>query len=149
MADRFAERISDREVAHDVRLLADFVSLWCDGHHRDRARQAATTGGAALGVYGRRPRVLCGECTAHLAYAEKRRAFCPKAPKPFCAYCDTHCYRVEEREWQKVMMRYSGPRSWRRGHAIDGIKHLLEARRHRAERRLRSTDAVRGTKETP
>jgi hypothetical protein len=29
------------------------------------------------------------------------------------------------------MMRYSGPRSWTRGYAIDGIKHVLEGRRAR------------------
>ena len=74
---------------------------------------------------------LCEQCAAHLAYGEKRRAFCPKDPKPFCANCDVHCYRNEEREWQRQMMRYSGPRSVLHGHAIDGIRHVLETRRHR------------------
>lgn len=131
MDERFAGRMRDPKVAHDARVLADFVCIWCDGHHADRPRTAAETDATKLGTYGRKRHVMCAECAAHLAYAEKRRAYCPKDPKPFCAHCDTHCYVSAEREWQREMMRYSGPRSWSRGHAIDGIKHLLEARRHR------------------
>lgn len=130
MEDRFAERVSDAKVAHDTRVLADFVAIWCDGHHRDRERRPAETGAAAIGLYGRKRPTLCVECEGHLSYGERRRAFCPKDPKPFCAHCDTHCYRPAEREWQREMMRYAGPRSWSRGHAIDGIRHLIEARRH-------------------
>lgn len=147
MNERFAERMRDDKVAHDTRVLADFVSIHCDGHHRDRAREAAATDGAALGLYGRKRPVLCTECTEHLAYAEKRRAYCPKDPKPFCSHCDTHCYRPEEREWQRAMMRYAGPRSWRRGHAVDGIKHVLEARKHRKEMERQSLAGAADTEE--
>jgi hypothetical protein len=129
--ERFAERMSDPKVAHDIRVLADFVQIWCDGHHTDQPRAAAQTDAAMLGTYGRKRHVLCSECATHLGYAEKRRAYCPKAPKPFCAHCDTHCYTSSERDWQRTVMRYSGPRSWSRGHAMDGIRHLLEARKHR------------------
>jgi hypothetical protein len=131
MSERFDLRMSDPKVAHDARVIADFVSIWCDRHHTDRSRAVTDTPAARLGVYGRKPRALCAECTAHLAYAEKRRAYCGQDPKPFCAHCDTQCYSASELEWQRGMMRYSGPRSWSRGHALDGIKHLLEARRHR------------------
>lgn len=133
LTEKFETAMRDKEVVHDSRVLADFVQIYCDGHHADRPRATATTDAALLGVYGRKVPVLCEECTAHLAYAEKRRAFCPKNPKPFCAHCDTHCYRSEERLWQQEMMRYSGPKSWRKGHAIDGIKHVLEGRKWRRE----------------
>jgi hypothetical protein len=131
VSERFAERMSDPKVAHDVRVLADFVRIWCDGQHADLPRAAAATDAAALGIYARKRHVLCAECAAHLGYAEKRRAYCGQDPKPFCAHCDTQCYSASELEWQRGMMRYSGPRSWRHGHAIDGIRHLLEARRYR------------------
>jgi hypothetical protein len=131
MNDRFRERMTDKKVRHDTTTLADFVQIWCDGHHPDTPRRSVETDAAVLGVYGRKRPTLCEECEQHLAYAEKRRAHCPKDPKPFCAHCDTHCYRDEEREWQRAMMRYSGPKSWRKGHAIDGIKHVLESRRHK------------------
>ena len=126
--ERFAHRMSEPRVRHDVSVLADFVQIWCDGHHALEPRVPVGTEAVELGVY-KKPPVLCAECETHLAYAEKRRAYCPKDPKPFCAHCDTHCYRPDERLWQQEMMRYSGPRSWRKGHAIDGIKHVIEARR--------------------
>lgn len=124
--------MSDPQVAHDVNVLADFVQIWCDGHHASEPKAIVTTDAAGLGVYKHHP-VLCSECEAHLAYAEQRRAYCPKEPKPFCAHCDTHCYRSDERTWQQQMMRYAGPKSWRKGHAIDGIKHAIEAHRYRRE----------------
>jgi hypothetical protein len=139
-SERFAERMGEKAVAHDARVVADFVQIWCDGHHRDRARFAPATDGAALGIYRKRL-VLCLECAGHLAYAENRRAFCPKDPKPFCAHCETHCYSLGEREWQRAMMRYSGPRSWRKGHAVDGARHVLEARKHRRAARAQAPDA--------
>jgi hypothetical protein len=131
--DRFTQRMAERDVRHDVRLLGDFADLYCAGNHGDRERSQLTSDATGLGVYGRRPPRLCPDCAEHMRYAESRRAYCPKDPKPFCANCDTHCYRPEEAEWQRVMMRYSGPRSWRRGYAIDGIRHVLETRRARRE----------------
>jgi hypothetical protein len=127
--------MQERTVAHDAAVLGDFVRIWCDGHHREAERRLAQTDAAVLGVYGRKRPVLCSECEAHLAYAEKRLAYCPHDPKPFCAHCETHCYRQDERSWQQQMMRYSGPRSWRDGHTIEGIKHMLAAAKHRKKTR--------------
>jgi len=132
MNERFAQSMHDQQVRHDVAVLGDFVQIWCDGHHADQPRAQVTTDAVELGVYKHTP-LLCDECAAHLAYAEKRRAYCPKDPKPFCAHCDTHCYKSDERVWQQQMMRYSGPKSWRKGHAINGIKHVLEARKWKRE----------------
>ncbi|MCX8007606.1 MAG: nitrous oxide-stimulated promoter family protein [Coriobacteriia bacterium] len=133
--ERIERRLRDPKVARDVQTLADFTRIWCVGRHKGSERHPVSTTAARLGVYGRRIPSLCSECEAHLAYAEKRRACCPKDPKPFCARCDTHCYRPDEREWQRQMMRYSGPRSVLCGHAIDAIRHAAAARRHRAARR--------------
>jgi len=140
--ERFAEKMKDPKVVHDTKVLADFIQIWCDGHHKDRVRKLVETDGATLGIYGRKRPVLCEECQGHLDYAEKRRAYCPKDPKPFCANCDTHCYKSDEREWQRQMMRYSGPKSWRKGHAIDGIKHVLESRKYRKQAEARSKEAA-------
>ena len=133
MNERFEKAMSDKAIRHDTVVVADFIQIWCDGHHAGLERARVNTDAAELGVYGRKRPVLCEECSAHLAYAEKRRAYCPKDPKPFCAHCDTHCYKSDEREWQRQLMRYSGPKSWRKGHAIDGIKHMLEARKWRRQ----------------
>jgi hypothetical protein len=131
MNDRFIASMSDDGVRHDTRLLGDFVAIYCKGNHAARVRVALVSDAEALGVYGRKTPVVCEECAAHLRYAEARRAYCPRDPKPFCAHCDTHCYRPSEGEWQRQMMRYAGPKSMWHGHAVDGIKHMLEARRWR------------------
>ena len=144
MTEKFAARMSDPGVRKDTRTLADFIAIYCRANHTDRPRTHAVTEAAALGVYGRKTPVLCEECTAHLDYAEKRRAYCPKDPKPFCAHCDVHCYRPSESEWQRQMMRFSGPRSMLHGHAIDGVKHALEARKYRRnDRRASSAETTR------
>ena len=126
MSDRFRERMADEKVAHDTSVVADFIRIYCDAHHSERVRRPAKTEAAVTGVYSSRHPVICEECEAHLAYAEKRRAFCPKDPKPFCAHCDSQCYRPDELQWQAHMMRFSGPKSWYQGHLIDGLRHARE-----------------------
>ena len=142
MNERFTEKLNDAKIVHDTVVLADFIQIWCDGHHMDRPRRLVETDAAQLDIYGRKRPKLCEECEAHLAYAEKRRAYCPQDPKPFCANCETHCYKSEERAWQQEMMRYSGPKSWRKGHAIDGIKHVLESRKFKKQAEARSKEAA-------
>jgi hypothetical protein len=129
--DKFVKAMSQAKVRHDTKLLGDFVDIWCEGNHAQRERTALVSDAAELGVYGKRLPRLCEECADHMRYAEKRRAYCPQDPKPFCANCPTHCYTSEEAEWQRRMMRYSGPKSWKRGYAIDGIKHVMESRKAR------------------
>jgi hypothetical protein len=129
--ERFAERARDPKVRDDIRIVAGMGAIYCAGNHRERERRLLGSDAAALGTYGRRVPRLCDECAEHIRYAEKRRAYCPKDPKPFCAHCDTHCYSSAEAEWQRQMMRYAGPRSMWHGYAIPGIKHALEARKWR------------------
>lgn len=131
LSDRFAERVRDRNVQGDIRTVTGLCSIYCAGNHHDHERTPLVSDASALGVYGRRVPRLCDECAGHIRYAEKRRAYCPKDPKPFCAHCDTHCYKADESEWQRQMMRYAGPRSMWHGYAIPGIKHALEARKWR------------------
>jgi hypothetical protein len=132
MLDRFADRMADDKARSDTRLLGDFTSVYCSGVHRGAARAPLASEGADLGVYGRKRPEVCDECAELLRYAEKRRAFCPKDPKPFCSYCDTHCYSADMRDRMREVMRYAGPRSILHGHAIDGVKHLIEGRKARA-----------------
>ena len=131
MSDRFAESMRDEKVRSDTRVVAGLAGIFCADNHRDRERVRLDSDASALGVYRRRVPRLCAECAEHVRYAEKRRAYCPQDPKPFCAHCDTHCYKPAEAEWQRQMMRYAGPRSIWHGYAIPGIKHALEARKWR------------------
>ncbi len=149
MNERFAERMRDGKVAHDTRVVADFIRIYCDAHHRYHDRRTIATDAASLGVYRAKRPALCAECEAHLAYAEKRRAFCQQDPKPFCAHCDTRCYRTEELEWQAQMMRFSGPRSWYQGHLVDGVRHAIEGRTYKKEMARRAKRATASTGEEP
>ena len=133
MQDRFAEKMTGNKARSDTRLLGDFAAIHCRGVHKHARRAPLVSDAAALGVYSERPPVVCDECADLLRYAEKRRAYCPRDPKPFCSYCDTHCYSADMRERMREVMRYSGPRSLLHGHAVDGVKHLIEGRRARAE----------------
>jgi hypothetical protein len=132
MQERFAQRMLDDKARSDTRLLGDFTVIYCRGVHAHAQRSALVSDGVDLGVYGGRVPVVCAECADLLRYAEKRRAYCPNDPKPFCSYCDTHCYSPEMRERMREVMRYAGPRSVLHGHAIDGVKHLIEGRKARA-----------------
>ena len=129
MPDAFAEKMTDADARSDTRLLGDFTGIYCRGKHRGASRVALVSPGVDLGVYGRRAPLVCEECAELLRYAEKRRAFCPKRPKPFCSHCDTHCYSTEMRERMRDVMRYAGPRSMFTRHAVAGVRHLLEGRR--------------------
>jgi hypothetical protein len=133
VSDRFDERMRDAKVVHDTRLLGDFAQIYCKGTHPEAARRPLDSRGASLGVYGRKSPVVCDRCAELLAYAESRRAFCPQdrpgQPKPFCSYCETHCYKPEMAERMRDVMRYAGPRSVLHGHAVDGVKHLVDGRR--------------------
>jgi len=141
VSDRFAERMADDKVRSDTRVVAGLGGIYCAGNHQNRERVPLTSDAASLGVYGRRVPKLCAECAEHIRYAEKRRAYCPRDPKPFCAHCDTHCYKPDEAEWQRQMMRYAGPRSMWHGYAIPGIKHALEARTWKREMARRAAQA--------
>jgi hypothetical protein len=143
MHDRFAEKMTDKRARSDTRLLGDFTAMYCRGNHHHASRAPLESPGVELGVYGRRVPVVCDDCAELVRYAEKRRAFCPKRPKPFCNDCDTHCYSPEMRERVRLVMRYSGPRSMLTRHALAGVKHLIEGRRAR----MSAAPAAKTTKE--
>ena len=124
---RIAARLADPQVARDVQTLGGMVQIWCADHHAGADRVPYEGLGAQEGCYapGRVPR-LCPECAAHLEYGETRRALCPKDPKPSCHACDTHCYKPDERAWQRQVMAYAGPRAMFRGMFGDAVRHLRQ-----------------------
>jgi hypothetical protein len=128
----FEGKMAEKDVRKDTRLLGDFTQMYCDGNHPEATKGRLSSDGVDLGVYGRKVPVVCDGCAELLIYSEKRRAFCPKDPKPFCSYCDTHCYKSDMREYMREVMRYAGPRSMWHGHAIDGLKHMIEGKRQKA-----------------
>ena len=75
---------------------------------------------------------LCSSCSTLMRYAEKRLAKCPYGQsKPTCAKCPIHCYKKQQREQVRQMMRYAGPRMpWRQPwralvHIFDKLRHVV------------------------
>ena len=86
------------------------VGIYCNDHHG-------------------RGTELCEDCARFLDYAEVRLDKCPYGEdKPTCSNCPIHCYKPEQRELARQIMRYAGPRMLLK-HPILTISHYLDGRR--------------------
>jgi hypothetical protein len=103
---------NDPRLLREARTLRIMVALYCRDHHHP-------------------PEPPCAECERLLEYALGRLGRCVfGAGKPVCSACPIHCYRREERERIREIMRYAGPRMLSR-HPILAVRHLLAERRAR------------------
>jgi len=72
---------------------------------------------------------LCEECAEIADYADRRLDCCPYGPeKPTCVDCPIHCYRPDPRERMREMMRFAGPRMFKK-HPYLAVMHLIDGRR--------------------
>ncbi|WP_289182969.1 nitrous oxide-stimulated promoter family protein [uncultured Dubosiella sp.] len=79
-----------------------------------------------------------GDGQALIDYATLRINKCPfMETKTFCSACKVHCYRKEEREQIRAVMRYAGPRMLLR-HPVLVIRHLLVEWKEKREGRLKA-----------
>ena len=85
--------------------------------------------------------MLCPDCDAFLAYAERRLEKCPYGPaKPTCAKCPVHCYKPEPRALASTIMKYSGPRMALKHPWLSLVHFLDKARRVEHPMALRRRD---------
>jgi hypothetical protein len=76
---------------------------------------------------------LCEECPGMLVYAYEKLDKCPYGlEKPACNNCPVHCYKPEQREKMKEIMRFSGPKMLLR-HPYLAIMHLIDNKRKTPE----------------
>ena len=69
---------------------------------------------------------LCSACSELLKYAHQRLEHCPFGEqKPTCLKCKIHCYRAEEKEKARQIMREEGPRMLLK-HPLLTIEHLIK-----------------------
>ena len=69
---------------------------------------------------------ICADCRELTEYAQFRLEKCPfKVDKKFCSFCKIHCYKPEQREKIKAVMKYSGPRLLP-SHPIFAISHVIQ-----------------------
>lgn len=72
---------------------------------------------------------VCEECAYLINYADKKLSKCPfSESKPACNQCTVHCYRHEERNRIKEIMRFSGPRMIYT-HPYLAIMHIIDKKR--------------------
>lgn len=99
----------------EAKTLGCIIRLYCKAHHCHTD-------------------VHCLDCVALEAYALERLRQCPYgSAKPVCSICPRHCYRQQEREAIRRVMRYAGPRMFWRHPVLSGC-HLL----HRIRSRFRT-----------
>lgn len=90
--------------------MTKMVGIYCNDHHGNSTE-------------------LCEDCARFLDYAEVRLDKCPYGEdKPTCSNCPIHCYKPEQRELARQIMRYAGPRMLLK-HPILTISHYLDERR--------------------
>ena len=106
----------DRKKAKELRVLGDFIALYCREHHRGEERAPFRFRDDRLRdtLDGKSPE-LCRECARLLNHGAAKLLLCPYDPKPACRKCPTHCYAPGYRERVREVMRFSGPRMVRRG----------------------------------
>ncbi len=91
------------------------VAIYCAGSHDAAARTERAYCGEPV----------CSECKAVDDYAILRTDHCRQMhTKTSCEQCPYHCYRPQEREQIRQVMRYAGPRMMTK-HPIAAIRHLL------------------------
>ena len=108
-----------REIKKELKVLVDFVQVYCRARHRDSPKgKVELTGLMEI------EQNLCEECLELVNYAVLRRIRCPLNPKPACKRCPIHCYGKEYRGRIREVMAFSGRKMILRGR-LDYIGHLL------------------------
>ena len=118
------QRGVDRKLTRDLRLLARFVEIYCNGRHPDANRRpfALKTHDTAQ-IVGRTLH-LCPACSKLLQHAWTKRTHCPFDPKPQCKHCPKHCYNPTYRHAMQDVMRYAGRKLVLSGR-LDYLVHLF------------------------
>ena len=119
------ERLDDKK-GKDVKVLSDFIAIFCREHHRAEARDTFPIKDARLrSVLGDKELVLCTDCSRLLNHGIAKLLLCPYDPKPACRKCETHCYAPGYRERMREVMRFSGPYMIKHGR-LDLMFHYLK-----------------------
>jgi len=105
---RLFERL-DKKKDKDIRVLADFVSIFCRENHQRQTGNVSSIEDAGLrSNLDGKDLVLCSDCQRLLNHGIAKLLLCPYDPKPMCKKCETHCYAPGYREKIREVMRFSG-----------------------------------------
>jgi len=99
----------DGKKAKDIRVLSDFVSIFCREKHQAETKETFAFKDERLrSVLRSKTPVLCQDCRKLLSHGIVKLLLCPYNPKPMCKKCQTHCYAPGYREKVREVMRFSG-----------------------------------------
>ena len=93
----------------DIRVVADFVAIFCRENHRDVEKSLFVNKDEKLHLLLNGGGMeLCKDCTKLLNHGIAKLLQCPHDPKPMCKKCTTHCYAPGYRERMREVMKFSG-----------------------------------------
>jgi len=99
----------DKKKDKDIRVLANFISIFCRENHQLETKNVFSIKDARLhNSLGNKDLVLCQDCRKLLSHGIAKLLLCPYDPKPTCKKCETHCYAPGYRERVREVMRFSG-----------------------------------------
>ncbi len=99
----------DHKKNKDIRVLSDFVAIFCRENHPAEAKEVFPIKDARLHqALGTKELVLCHDCGKLLSHGIAKLLLCPYDPKPMCKKCETHCYAPGYRERVREVMKFSG-----------------------------------------
>jgi len=124
MGQKLSERL-DRKKEKDIRVLSDFVAVFCREKHDGASKKPVSLKDVRLErCLGSRELRLCGDCAKLLQHGVAKLLICPYDPKPMCKKCRTHCYAPGYRERVREVMRFSGLYLVKHGR-LDMVFHYL------------------------
>ena len=96
----------------EFKTINAMVEIYCQKHH-----------------HSDKQKLPCAKCAEFILYASEKLDRCPYGQhKPTCNKCPIHCYKKEQRQQAKTIMRYAGPRMLLK-HPILAVRHLLAEKR--------------------
>lgn len=96
----------------EFKTIQAMVKLYCKDFHQKKKND-----------------IVCEECLEFIRYANEKLDRCPYGQnKPTCNKCPIHCYKIDQRQQARKIMRYAGPRMLLK-HPILAVKHLLAEKR--------------------
>ena len=101
----------NQAIEQDIEILREFTALYCRENHNCGAGILPASPQLAEDAQARRLHhndSLCPACRATLEYAIERRRKCPMDPKPKCKDCQVHCYRPQQRQAIREIMKFGG-----------------------------------------
>ena len=99
----------DSKKEKELKVLAEFISIFCRENHRGEAKSIFAIKDARLrDSFDGEELLLCQDCQKLLNHGIAKLLICPYDPKPMCKKCETHCYAPDYRERIRKVMKFSG-----------------------------------------